>query len=43
MPLALKAGDSVVTAKKGWLDDIQFFKEKCHSNSKYVNVVSPLL
>jgi len=22
MPLALKAGDSVVTAKKGWLDDI---------------------
>jgi len=43
MPMALKAKESVNKAKDSWLHDIDFFKTKCHTKDKYVNVVSPLL
>lgn len=36
MPTALKRNQSFEVAKKEWIDDVAFFRDKCHENAKYV-------
>lgn len=36
MPTALKANQSVSAAQREWIDDVAFFRDKCHENAKFV-------